>query len=172
MTYLRCEQPPARTPGSQLGVSHVTRAPTVSEPNVDPSCWIPLPELGSALARNTLISLSEPMVMRRALVALTLLVLAGCGNSTDNWAHNQAKRLTQAGVTYPPEQERNTVIALAAACSIRDVSDSEDEAARLYISTAPLGHDWISQADAAAMWAIADQEFCSSIPNGPLGEDR
>jgi hypothetical protein len=110
------------------------------------------------------------MVMRRALVALTLLVLVGCGSSIDNWADNQAKRLTQAGVTYPPEQERNTVIALATACSIREVSASEEEAFHLFVRTTPLASDWISTADAVNMWPLADQDFCNSIPDGPLGE--
>lgn len=112
------------------------------------------------------------MVMRRAALALLLLALAGCADPVDTWAAEQEQRLTAAGVTYPPEQARNTVIALATICSIRDVSDSEDEAFQLFVRTTPLASDWISTADAVNMWPLADQEFCSSIPNGPLGEGR
>lgn len=117
------------------------------------------------------------MTRRRAqLTALiapvaAMLALASCGSSVDAWAAEQAERLTQAGVTYPPEQERSTVVALAATCAWKDgtVGDGTADDLRIYVRTASMTQDWISEADAIAMWQLADEEFCASVPDGPLG---
>lgn len=107
--------------------------------------------------------------MRRAalvLIAACAALLAGCGSSTDQWAAEQADRLRQAGVTFPDDQERNTVVALAGTCG----SKKAGMTLAMYMNTTPRVNDWLSEADAMKMWTLADDQFCASIPDGPLGE--
>lgn len=101
-----------------------------------------------------------------ATLAAAALLLSGCGSPTDRWADEQVERLRDAGVTFPEEQARNTVIALVTTCTSKDVGmDLYD-----YTEITPMTSDWLSEADAMRMWSLADEGFCSSVPDGPLGE--
>ncbi|MEN3265427.1 hypothetical protein [Pseudonocardia sp.] len=76
--------------------------------------------------RNKLIHGHDGAGMRRALAVTPLLLLIGaCGSSVDSWANEQAHRLTQAGVTYPPEQERNIIVNMVSACVFKENGDDE-----------------------------------------------
>jgi uncharacterized protein YceK len=111
--------------------------------------------------------------MRRVVIAfpLALLALAGCASSVDSWAEKQGERLTEAGVTYPPEQEHNTIISMVSACAFKQGRDNESSR-RIYMSTTPMQADWISEVDAGKMYDLADEEFCNNLPDEPLGENR
>lgn len=111
--------------------------------------------------------------MRRYLpVVALLLVLTGCGSSVDTWADEQTARLTDAGVTFPPEQARNTVIAMVGACASKEAHGDDPTFMQIWIETTPRVNDWLSEADALKMYGLADEEFCANIPDGPLGEGR
>lgn len=106
-----------------------------------------------------------------ALVLACAALVGACGGSSvDEWADQQARRLTEAGVTFPPEQKRNTVIAMTSACVTKERNGDDETFMRIWTSTQPRVSDWLSEADAAKMWRLADKQFCSSIPDGPLGE--
>ena len=110
--------------------------------------------------------------MRGAATLTLLLALTGCaGDTVDNWAAKQAERLTEAGVTYPPEQTRNTIINMVSACVMKGSGDPEYNR-RTYMTITPMQADWISPVDAGKMYDLADPEFCSTIPDGPLGENH
>ena len=58
-----------------------------------------------------------------AAVAL-LLAAVGCSSTVDSWMNTQTERLTTAGVTFPPEQGRNTVINMTSACVIKKLNQA------------------------------------------------
>lgn len=104
-----------------------------------------------------------------ALLVLTAALLAGCGSSVDSWAGEQEKRLTDAGVTFPPDQARNAIVNMVSACVFKKTGDAASSR-RIYVGSTQMQADWISAIDAGKMYDLADQEFCDSIPDGPLGE--
>jgi hypothetical protein len=69
-------------------------------------------------------------------------------------------------VTYPPEQERNTIVNMVSACVFKENGDDESSR-RIYMSTTPQQADWISPVDAGKMYDLADREFCPTSRRTP-----
>lgn len=106
--------------------------------------------------------------MRRTAAALLLLLaVAGCAPSVDTWIADQAERLADKGVTFPPDQARNAIVNVVSACVMKQASPSFDRSA--YINSTQMQADWISATDAGVMYDFATPEFCASVPDGPLG---
>lgn len=110
------------------------------------------------------------MHRRAALLAPALLAIAACGSSVDSWSDQQAARLADAGVTFPVEQERNTVIAMTSACVIREAADDPGVGRWSYATATSSNYDWLTPEEAGRMYDLADDEFCTTLPDGPLGE--
>lgn len=102
--------------------------------------------------------------MRRLVViVVTVLVVAGCGSGS--WTEQQGERIAEAGVTFPPEQERLTIISMTSACSTKELNGDTPTFRDIWTGTQPRVNDWVSEADALKMWQLADSEFCSTIPD-------